>query len=181
MAPPPLPPSRGRGEPVEPGPPPTPHDPPQTAPHDELVSVVRELVEASPRRSVVIDVVAGALKARGFLRPPGSPRLVTRLRRIRELVVSPSGMITLAEGDGSRGRAAEAAARRDEAEEREEQAAHEGDEAPSEDEGAEEPGADERGPDEPAPAGARPPRGRRRRRRRRRGGAPPAAAASPAV
>ena len=74
------------------------HDAPQTAPHDELVSVVRELVEASPRRSVVIDVVAAALKARGFQRPQGSPRLVTRLRRIREIVVSPTGMITMADG-----------------------------------------------------------------------------------
>jgi hypothetical protein len=62
-----------------------------------VVSVVRGLVEASPRRSVVIDAVANALKARGFQRPPGSPRLVTRLRRIREIVVSPSGVITLAE------------------------------------------------------------------------------------
>jgi hypothetical protein len=71
-----------------------------TAPHDELVSVVREMVEASPRRAVGIDAVANALKARGFQRSPGSPRLVTRLRRIRELLVSPSGVITLAE-DGA--------------------------------------------------------------------------------
>ena len=59
--------------------------------------MVRGLVEASPRRTVIIDAVANALKARGFQRPPGSPRLVTRLRRIREIVVSPSGVITLAE------------------------------------------------------------------------------------
>jgi hypothetical protein len=71
-----------------------------TAPHDELVSVVRGLVEASPKRSVSIDAVANALKSRGFQRPPGSPRLVTRLRRIRELLVSPSGTITLAEDGG---------------------------------------------------------------------------------
>ncbi len=71
-----------------------------TAPHDELVSVVRGMVEASPRRAVSIDAVANALKARGFQRSPGSPRLVTRLRRIRELLVSPSGVITLAE-DGA--------------------------------------------------------------------------------
>jgi hypothetical protein len=58
---------------------------------------VRALIEASPRRSVVIDAVANALKSRGFQRPPGSPRLVTRLRRIRELPVSPSGTITLTE------------------------------------------------------------------------------------
>jgi hypothetical protein len=72
-----------------------------TAPHDELVSVVRGLVEASPKRSVSIDAVANALKSRGFQRSPGSPRLVTRLRRIRELLVSPSGTITLAEEGGA--------------------------------------------------------------------------------
>jgi hypothetical protein len=71
-----------------------------TAPHDELVSVVRGLVEGAPKRSVSIDAVANALKSRGFQRSPGSPRLVTRLRRIKELLVSPSGTITLAE-DGA--------------------------------------------------------------------------------
>ena len=84
---------------------------PHTAPHDELVSVVRGLVEASPRRSVVIDTVANALKSRGFQRPPGSPRLVTRLRRIRELLVSPSGTITLADGRRRTARRAAGASR----------------------------------------------------------------------
>jgi hypothetical protein len=91
-------PGGGRGRAPAPAPPRAqPQDTPHTAPHDEVVSVVRGLVEVSPRRSVVIDAVANALKARGFQRPPGSPRLVTRLRRIREIVVSPSGVITLAE------------------------------------------------------------------------------------
>src|SRR6058998_2061933 len=66
-----------------------------TAPHDELVQVVRELAQHSPNGAVLLDTVARALKARGFSRPPGSPRLVTRLRRIKELSVSPTGMITL--------------------------------------------------------------------------------------
>jgi hypothetical protein len=92
----------GRGRGPAPHPPRSqPTEPPHTAPHDELVSVVRDLVEASPRRSVVIDAVANALKARGFQRPPGSPRLVTRLRRIKEIRVSPSGTITLAEDGGT--------------------------------------------------------------------------------
>ena len=69
-----------------------------TAPHDELVQVVRELAQHSPNGAVLLDTVARALKARGFSRPPGSPRLVTRLRRIKELSVSPTGMITLEEG-----------------------------------------------------------------------------------
>jgi hypothetical protein len=69
-----------------------------TAPHDELVLVVRELAERSPNGAVLIDNVARTLKARGFSRPPGSPRLVTRLRRIKELSVSPTGMISLVPG-----------------------------------------------------------------------------------
>ncbi|PYM90462.1 MAG: hypothetical protein DME04_22735 [Candidatus Rokuibacteriota bacterium] len=68
-----------------------------TAPHDELVLVVRELADRSPNGAVLIDNVARTLKARGFSRPPGSPRLVTRLRRIKELSVSPTGMISLAQ------------------------------------------------------------------------------------
>jgi hypothetical protein len=58
--------------------------------------VVRELAERSPNGAVLIDNVARTLKARGFSRPPGSSRLVTRLRRIKELSVSPTGMISLA-------------------------------------------------------------------------------------
>ena len=66
-----------------------------TAPHDELVEVVRELAQRSSNGAVLIDTLARALKERGFSRPPGSPRLITRLRRIRELAVSRTGMITL--------------------------------------------------------------------------------------
>ena len=66
-----------------------------SAPHDELVLVVRELADRSPTGTVLIDNVARTLKSRGFSRPPGSPRLVTRLRRIKELSVSPTGMISL--------------------------------------------------------------------------------------
>jgi len=69
----------------------------QTAPHDQLVDVVRELADDAPNGAVLIDTLARALKERGFSRPPGSPRLITRLRRIRELVVSRTGMITLAD------------------------------------------------------------------------------------
>ena len=89
-----------RLEPVRPVPRPVeqPTDEAQSAPHDELVTVVRELAERSPNGAVLIDNVARALKARGFSRPPGSPRLVTRLRRIRELSVSPTGMISLVHG-----------------------------------------------------------------------------------
>src|SRR5262249_51439927 len=68
---------------------------PHTAPHDEIVAVVRELIHRSTNRAVTIDTLANALKSRGFSRPPGSPRLITRLRRIKEITVSRSGMIAL--------------------------------------------------------------------------------------
>jgi hypothetical protein len=146
-----------------------------TAPHDELVSVVRGLVEASPKRSVSIDTVANALKSRGFQRSPGSPRLVTRLRRIRELLVSPSGTITLAEDGGAVGEEprTDTQPRVEDGPQVEVEPAHELD--------------DDRQPDylglpeveppevdgnraEPAPAPTPPGRSRRRRRRRWRGG-----------
>ena len=76
-----------------------------TAPHDEIVTVVRDLVHGVSGRAVTIDTLANALKARGFRRPPGSPRLITRLRRIRELAINRAGLITLVEpGLGENGR-----------------------------------------------------------------------------
>jgi hypothetical protein len=68
---------------------------PHTAPHDEIVNVVRDLIRANPGRGVSIDAVANALKSRGFSRTPGSPRLITRLRRLKEIELNRSGMITL--------------------------------------------------------------------------------------
>ena len=66
-----------------------------TAPHDELLAVARELLAASPERVVSLDALSNALKGHGFRRTPGSPRLITRLRRIKELEVSRSGMVRL--------------------------------------------------------------------------------------
>jgi hypothetical protein len=65
----------------------------QTAPHDEIVAVVRDL--ARNGKPTTLDSLANALKARGFSRPPGSPRLITRLRRIREITVNRAGVIAL--------------------------------------------------------------------------------------
>ncbi len=65
-----------------------------TAPHDELVDVVRGLAGA-PGQSVLLDTLARELKARGYSRTPGSPRLITRLRRIKEVSVSRNGLVTL--------------------------------------------------------------------------------------
>jgi hypothetical protein len=68
---------------------------PHTAPHDEIVALIRDLIHHTPSRRVSIDSLANTLKARGFRRTPGSPRLITRLRRIKEVDVSPTGIITL--------------------------------------------------------------------------------------
>ncbi len=84
-----------------PAPPPQGPDEPHTAPHDELVGVVRDLLATSPA-GVSLDALANALRERGFSRPPGSPRLITRLRRIKQLEVSRSGTIRLIDdGAGS--------------------------------------------------------------------------------
>jgi hypothetical protein len=87
---------------------------PHTAPHDEIVSVVQELIERSRDRSLSIDTLANALKSRGFRRPPGSPRLITRLRRIREITIDRTGRITLVDG-ASPSPVADAAPEREEA------------------------------------------------------------------
>jgi hypothetical protein len=144
--------------------------PAHTAPHDQLVDVVRELADDSPNGAVLIDTLARALKERGFSRPPGSPRLITRLRRIRELQVSRTGMITLTDAGGAPapGRAEEAPAEAApiEAAETEVEAAAQDEEATPGNEAAPAPGA-------PRPGRRR--RGRRRRGRGGRGGGAPAA------
>jgi len=76
----------------------TPVDEAQTAPHDEIIEVVRELVARSPSHTVGLDALSNELKARGFRRTPGSLRLVTRLKRLKEIEVARSGMIRLVDG-----------------------------------------------------------------------------------
>ena len=68
---------------------------PHAAPSDEIVAVLRELLARG--QPVTLDALSSALKARGFNRPPGSPRLVTRLRQMKDIEVSPSGAIRPAE------------------------------------------------------------------------------------
>jgi len=67
----------------------------QTAPRDELIALVHDLMQRSPGRPLTLDTLANALKSRGFSRPPGSPRLITRLRRIKEIALSRTGVVTL--------------------------------------------------------------------------------------
>ena len=71
---------------------------PHTAPHDEIIGLVRELLASAPG-GVSLDALANALRERGFSRPPGSPRLITRLRRIKQLDVSRTGTIRLVEDE----------------------------------------------------------------------------------
>ena len=81
------------------------HAPPQTgaeaattamqeAGDDQVLSTVKELVAASPS-GITLNAVANRLRELGFQRAPGSPRLVTRLRALKELDVSPRGTIRL--------------------------------------------------------------------------------------
>ena len=59
---------------------------------DRLLDIIHELLQRSPN-GVMLDALANRLKAMGFERPAGSPRLVTRVRGFRELDVSPRGLI----------------------------------------------------------------------------------------
>jgi hypothetical protein len=74
---------------------PRPSEPVHTAPLDELVGVVQELVAASPD-GINLDTVANALRERGFRRKAGSPRLITRLRLIKDNEEARDGKIRLA-------------------------------------------------------------------------------------
>ncbi len=65
------------------------------ASHAQIVAVLTRLTGGSAERWVNLDVLATALKAEGFTRPPASPRLVTRLRKLKDLEVSPNGMVRL--------------------------------------------------------------------------------------
>jgi hypothetical protein len=67
-----------------------------TAPADEIKHVVEDLLATSPG-GVTLDAVGNALKARGFRRTSGSPRLITRLRRLKGFEVTPRGIVRLVE------------------------------------------------------------------------------------
>jgi hypothetical protein len=69
----------------------------QTAPLDELLDVLHGLLARSPQ-GITLDMLANALKARGFARRPGSPRLITRLKLIKDIVIDRNGFIRLADG-----------------------------------------------------------------------------------
>jgi hypothetical protein len=68
---------------------------PQGASAVQMAAVIQRLTHGEPSRWVNIDVLEKALKAEGFSRPPGSPRLVTRLRALKEMEVDAHGRVRL--------------------------------------------------------------------------------------
>jgi len=65
------------------------------ASHDQVLATIRRLTNNDPSRWVNLDLIATALKSEGFTRPPGSPRLVVRLRRMKDVEVQSNGMVRL--------------------------------------------------------------------------------------
>jgi hypothetical protein len=69
------------------------------ASHEDILAFVHRLMpsDASGQAAgVSLDALSNALKDAGFVRAPGSFRLVTRLRRMKELRVTSEGMIHFA-------------------------------------------------------------------------------------
>jgi hypothetical protein len=161
----------------------------QTAPLDELLDVLHALLARTPQ-GVTLDMLANALKARGFARRPGSPRLITRLKLIKDIVIDRAGNIRLADGASGVSGGPVRIIRDDEpAELVALEATSDDDDDDDSDDLADADGAEGEDPvAEGAPGEAGGPNGRRRRRRRggrrrrgRRGGggAPIEAAAAP--
>jgi hypothetical protein len=67
----------------------------QGATPEQIIATIARLTSKAPERGVNLDLLINALKAEGFGRPPGSPRLVTRLRKMKDVEVSPTGMVRL--------------------------------------------------------------------------------------
>lgn len=69
------------------------------APHGasavQIAGVIHRLTNGEPARWVNLDVLEKALKSEGFARPPGSPRLVTRLRALKEMEIDSHGRVRL--------------------------------------------------------------------------------------
>jgi len=67
------------------------------ASHEQISAILGRLAGGTSRW-INLDVLTTALKSEGFTRPPGSPRLVTRLRRMKDVEVSANGMVRLVSG-----------------------------------------------------------------------------------
>ncbi|MBI3767332.1 MAG: hypothetical protein HY271_02435 [Deltaproteobacteria bacterium] len=62
---------------------------------DQIRAAIARLTAGDPGRGVSLDTLTLELKAEGFQRPPGSPRLVTRLRRIKDVELLSNGRVRL--------------------------------------------------------------------------------------
>ena len=71
---------------------------PHGASRQQMINVIDRLTGGDPGRWVNLDVLEKALKAEGFSRPPGSPRLVTRLRTLKEVEVDSHGRVHVVAG-----------------------------------------------------------------------------------
>ncbi len=67
----------------------------QGATPEQIIATIARITSRAPERGVNLDLLINALKAEGFGRPAGSPRLVTRLRKMKDVEVSPTGMVRL--------------------------------------------------------------------------------------
>jgi hypothetical protein len=62
------------------------------------VAVIYRLTHGESGRWVNLDVLENALKTDGFSRPPGSPRLVTRLRTLKDFEIDSHGRVRITPG-----------------------------------------------------------------------------------
>jgi len=60
---------------------------------EAIRDALRHLTGGDTERWVNLDLVGNALRAQGYGRPPGSARLVTRVRLLHDVEVSPTGMV----------------------------------------------------------------------------------------
>ncbi len=74
-------------------------DEPHAASRDQMVGLISRLTKGEHGRWVNLDILENALKAEGFSRPPGSPRLVTRLRMLKEVEVDSHGRVRVVPGE----------------------------------------------------------------------------------
>ncbi len=72
-----------------------------TAPQEQIRAALVRLSSGDSSRWISLDALANTLRAEGFTRPPGSPRLVVRLRRMKNVEVSPTGQVRLLDHDAT--------------------------------------------------------------------------------
>jgi hypothetical protein len=71
---------------------------PLGATRDQIILTIDRLTHGEAERWVNLDILEKELKTEGFSRPPGSPRLVTRLRVLKDVEVDSHGRVRLAPG-----------------------------------------------------------------------------------